>query len=431
MLASGIGFGLLLLVVFCGVPLGVAMIVIGVSGFAMIRGLAPALTMAGQQVFDMATSYDLSVLPMFLLMGVLVEKSRLSGDLYRACHSWMGHLPGGLALATIGASGGFAAVCGSSMASAATMTKMAMPAMRRFRYSDELAGSAIAAGGTLGILIPPSVPMVIYGIMTQTDIGALFIAGIVPGVVLMLGFFGAVLAVTAFDPAAGPRVPRAPWRERFQAVGGVWAVAMLFVLVLGGIYFGVFTPTEAAGIGSAGALAFCLWRRSLSFGDLVDSLLETGRTTASIFFIAFGALIFTNFITLTGMIAQVVKLASDLGMGPIELIVFICFIYLLLGCVMESLGMMLLTIPVFFPVVRSLGIDPIWFGIIVVICVELGLITPPVGMNLFVVKRIVGDIDIVTLYRGILPFVTVSILVLSIVIVVPQLAVFLPSIMAK
>jgi C4-dicarboxylate transporter, DctM subunit len=430
-IASAVGLVLLLVAVFAGIPLGISMIVIGVGGFAMIRGFAPSLTMAGQQIFDLATNYDLSVLPMFLLMGIFVQKSRLSEDLYRVCHNWLGHLPGGLALATIGASGGFAAVCGSSLASAATMTKMAMPSMRKFRYADDLAAASIAAGGTLGILIPPSVPMVIYGIMTQTDIGALFIAGIVPGIVLMFGFFAAVLMVTAIRPSAGPRVPATSWRDRFKALGGVWAVAALFVLVLGGIYFGVFTPTEAAGIGSAGALAFCLWRRSLGFRDFIDSLLETGRTTASIFFIAFGALIFSNFLTLTGMISQVVTVATDLGMGPTELIIFICIIYLLLGCVFESLGMMILTVPVFFPVARNMGIDPIWFGIIVVICVELGLITPPIGLNLFVVKRIVGDIDIVTLYRGIWPFVMVSVLVLALVIVLPQLAVFLPGIMAK
>lgn len=430
MITALIGFSVLLAVVMVGVPLGTAMILIGVGGFALIRGLPAALTMAGQQILDLATNYDLSVLPMFLLMGILVQRARLSDDLYKTCNAWLGHLPGGLALATIGACGGFAAVCGSSMATAATMSKMAMPPMRKFGYSEGLGAASIAAGGTLGILIPPSVPMVLFGILTQTDIGKLFIAGIVPGLIMIAAFFLAILTMVMVKPSIGPRGPKVSWGERIRATGSTWAVLVLFLVVLGGIYLGVFTPTEAAGIGSAGALLFALSRKALSFRDFVGALLETGRTTTSIFFVAFGALIFATFLTLTGMIGQVVGLIGEWGMTPLQMIFFVCVIYFLLGCVFESMGMMILTVPVFYPIAQSLGIDPIWFGIIVVIMVELSLITPPIGMNLFVVKKVIGDLDMGTLFLNIWPFVGASVLVLVLVIAFPSLATYLPTIMA-
>ena len=423
------GFLVLLACAFVGLPLGLAMLAVGVGGFALQRGFQPALSMAGQQIFDLATNYDLSTLPMFLLMGALVHRANLSEDLYAACNAFLGHRRGGLAMATIGACGGFAAVCGSSMATAATMARISIPSMRRYRYADSLGTAAIAAGGTLGILIPPSVPMVIYGLLTQADIGKLFVAGIVPGLVMILAYILAISVTVRINPQAGPRGPRASWPERWQSLSRVWGVALLFILVLGGIYFGVCTPTEAAGVGSAGALAFTLLRRRLNWKTLADSLLESGRTTTSIFVVMFGALVFANFLTLTGLVTDLVAAMRSLELSSIQVVLLICAIYLVLGCVFESLGMMLVTIPVFFPVIVSFGMDPIWFGIVVVIVVEIGLITPPVGMNVFVVKSVVGDVSIGTVFRGIAPFVAASALVLLAVIFWPALALFLPRLM--
>jgi tripartite ATP-independent transporter DctM subunit len=426
---AALGFIVLLGLAFAGLPLGLAMIAVGVGGFSLQRGFLPALSMTGQQILDLATNYDLSTLPMFLLMGALVHRANLSEDLFRACNAWIGQRRGGLAMATIGACGGFAAVCGSSMATAATMARIAIPPMRRYGYADSLGAAAIAAGGTLGILIPPSVPMVIYGLITQADIGKLFIAGIVPGLGMIAAYMLAIAAVVRLDAAAGPRGERADWAQRFRSLGRVWGVALLFVLVLGGIYFGICTPTEAAGVGSAGALLFSLARRQLGWSTLAESLLEAARTTTAIFVVMFGALVFGNFLTLTGMISELVETIRTMGLSPIAVILVMCAVYLVLGCIFESLGMMLVTIPVFFPVIVSLGLDPIWFGIVVVIVVEIGLITPPVGMNVFVVKSVVGDIPLGTIFRGIAPFVLASALVLLAVVFFPDLALFLPRLM--
>lgn len=426
---AALGFAALLGCAFLGLPLGLAMLAVGVGGFALQRGFVPALSMAGQQIFDLATNYDLSTLPMFLLMGALVHRANLSEDLYSACNAWIGHRRGGLAMATIGACGGFAAVCGSSMATAATMARIAVPSMRRYGYSDSLGGAAIAAGGTLGILIPPSVPMVIYGLLTQADIGKLFVAGIVPGMVMIAAYILSIEAVVRINPAAGPRGPRVGWTERWRALWRVWGVGLLFILVLGGIYFGVCTPTEAAGVGSAGALLFTLARRQLSWPTLAESLIEAGRTTTAIFVVMFGALVFANFLTLTGLVTDLVQAIRELNLSATAVILLICLVYLFLGCIFESLGMMLVTIPVFFPVITSFGMDPIWFGIVVVIVVEIGLITPPVGMNVFVVKSVIGDVTLGTIFRGIAPFVIGSLAVLLLVVFFPGLALFLPRLM--
>lgn len=426
---AAIGFAVLLGLALLGLPLGVAMILVGMGGFAIQRGIAPALSMSGQKIFDLATSYDLSTLPMFLLMGALVHRARLSEDLYRACNAWIGHRRGGLAMATIGACGGFAAVCGSSMATAATMSRIAMPSMRNYGYADSLGSAAIAAGGTLGILIPPSVPLVIYGLLTQADIGKLFVAGILPGLVMIAAYMAAIFLVVSVRPATGPRGPKEDWPTRFRALSRVWGVVLLFVLVLGGIYLGICTPTEAAGIGSAGALLFTLARGQLGWRGLADSLLEAGRTTASIILVMFGALIFANFLTLSGLVTGLVGAMKAMDLSPTSVILIICLFYLLLGCIFESLGMMLVTIPVFFPVVVALGMDPVWFGIVVVIAVEIGLITPPIGLNVFVVKSTVGDIALVDIVKGITPFVLASLFVLILVIIFPSLALFLPNLM--
>lgn len=428
---AGLGFAALFGLMMLGLPIAFAMLAVGFGGLWLTVGERAAFGIVGQIPFTATMSYELSVVPMFLLMGALVTRAGMSEDLYRLCHGFLGHRRGGLAMATVAACGGFAAVSGSSIATAATMAKVAMPEMRRYRYADGLAAASIAAGGTLGILIPPSVIMVLYGIATGTDIGQLFIAGIVPGMVAILFYMLAVAWVVRRNPDAGPAAEPVPMRERFARLLGIGPVLALFVLIIGGIYFGIFTPTEAAGIGAAGALVFALWRRSLTPGAFASSLLETVRTTASLFVVLIGALVFSNFMNLLGLPRALSDLVSDAGLSPMLVILAIFVIYLVLGCFMESLSMILLTVPVLFPVVSELGFDPVWFGIFVVMVTELSLITPPLGLNLFVIQGVIRDVRLSTIYRGIIPFVVADISRVLLIIAAPGLVLFLPRLMGN
>ena len=426
---SLIGFAILLLLVFLGFPLGFAMILVGVGGFALIRNLPGALAMSSQQIIDISMNHGFTVLPLFVLMGAFVHRANLSQELYDAANSWLGHLRGGLAMATVVACGGFATISGSSLATAATMTMVAMPSMRRYRYNDSLATGTIAAGGTLGILIPPSVPMVIYGILTETDIGKLFIAGIIPGI-LLIGLYVACIAfVTMLRPEWGPKAKRIPLRERWPYLAQVWGVVVLFVVVMGGIYGGIFTPTEAAAIGAFGALLFVIYRRRLTWRILIDSLVEAGRTTGMIFTVGFGALIFSNFVNIAGLPRDLVAIIDAAQFPPVGVVLLMCLILLVLGCIFDALAMILLTVPVFFPIVAALGLDPVWFGIIIIIVVEIGLITPPIGLNVFVVKSLLEDVPLSVIFKGIAPFVVASLVGLLLIIRFPTIALWLPGLM--
>ncbi len=429
--AAGLGFlgvfGLMML----GMPIAFAMLLVGLAGIWLMFGERTAMGMIGQMPVNSTMSYELSVVPMFVLMGILVSRAGMSQDLYRLCHSFLGHRRGGLAMATVVACGGFSAVCGSSIATAATMGKVAMPEMRRYGYADSLAAASVAAGGTLGILIPPSVILVLYGIATGTDIGSLFIAGIVPGILAVLLYMAAVSVVAHISPASAPAAPRSGWGERLRHAGSVGPIVLLFILIIGGLYLGVFTPTEAAGVGAGGALLFALWRRSLSPRAFGSSLMETVRTTASLFIVLIGALVFSNFMNLAGLPGALSSLIGELGLSPIMVIFAILAIYLILGCFMESLSMILLTIPIFFPVIIAQGFHPVWFGIFAVMVTELSLITPPVGLNLFVIKGVIKDISIGTIYRGILPFVVADIVRIVLLIAFPALALYLPELAAR
>ena len=425
-----LGFLGLFALIGLGWPIAFAMLVTGALGSWSILGLRATLATLGQTVSVTAASYELSVVPMFILMGALVTRSGASESLYLACYRFLGHRRGGLAMATIAACGGFAAVCGSSIATAATMARVAMPQMRRFGYDDGLASGAIAAGGTLGILIPPSVILVIYGIQTGTDIGQLFIAGILPGLIGILLYIVAVAIVTAARPGLGPPGERSTARERIASLAGTAPILGLFLLVILGIYFGAFTPTEAAGVGAFGALVHALASRQLTLAGFVESLFETARTTANLFFILIGAIVFSNFMNVTGLPNLLRDLVTGWGLSAVGVITLIALIYILLGCFMESLSMVLLTVPIFFPVVTALGFEPIWFGIFVVFVTELSLITPPVGLNLFVIKGVVGDIGIRTVYAGIVPFVMADLVRLALLVAVPAMALFLPRLAA-
>lgn len=417
-----LGFAVVFLLAFAGVPLAWAMLLAGLGGFAFIRGIDPTLGMLGQIVVDASANYGMSVLPMFILMGVFIHKADISEELYDAANAWLGHLKGGLAHATVASCALFSAISGSSIATAATMSKVAIPPMRRLGYHDSLSTGSVAAAGVLGVLIPPSVPLVIFGLMTETDIRKLFIATIVPGLLLMLMFVVAVWVTVATNPRLGPRGQRRPLAEQLRALRGVWAVIVLIALVMGGLYGGVFTATESAGIGAAGAFLIGMARRKMSWRVLRDSLVETGKTTAMIFAIVFGALAFANFITLSGMTSTLVEWIQAQGFSVLGVLLAMAAIYLVLGCIMEAMGLMLLTVPVFTAIAVDMGINPIWFGVFVVVMIEVGMLTPPVGMNVFTVKTVNPDIALTTIFRGVMPFLAANLLLVLILIAWPELA---------
>ena len=423
------GLAVLLVVMLAGVPIAMAMALVGAAGLTLVLGFVPAMAIVGQTAFDTGLSYSLSVVPLFILMGNLVNRAGLSDELYAACNAWLGHRPGGLALATAVACGGLSAVCGSSLATAATMGKVALPQMRRYRYDDALATGVIAAGGTLGILIPPSVILVLYGVATQTDIGKLFIAGIVPGLLGILGYMAAVRVVCWRRPEAGPRGERLALAERLRASKGVAGILGLFVVVIGGIYLGVFTATEAAGIGATGAFAIALARRRLSWRGLLETLSETAATTTMMFMVLIGALVFSNFVNVAGMPGALEDLMRASNLPPMAILAIVLLMYLVLGMVLESLSMVLLTVPILAPLMAGLGFDLIWFGIVVVVVTEISLITPPVGLNVFVLKTVLPDVPIGTIFRGIVPFLVADVVRLALIALVPAVVLFLPSLM--
>jgi len=423
------GFLAVFAMAFLRVPLAVAMMISGVVGLGLLRGWTPAYASVSQVVFETGFAYVLSVIPLFVLMGNFVTRAGMARELYSAANAFVGHRKGGLAMASIIASGGFGAICGSSIATAATMSKVAFPEMRKHGYKDSLATGAIASGGTLGILIPPSTIMVIYGIITETNIGEMFVAGILPGLVAVLMLCLAVVFVTWRDPEAGPPAERRNWHERLLALRSIWAVALLFALVIGGIYGGVFTATEGAGVGAAGAFLFALARRTLTPKVLSEILVESARTTAMLFTILIGAMIFTNFINFTSMPTDLRDWVVGIAPSPIVVILLMMAIYLALGMVMEELAIVLLTIPVFFPIVTGLGFDPVWFGILIITVVEIGMISPPVGLNLFVINSLLKDVKLGTIYKGVWPFVIADVIRLGVLIAVPGLALWLPQLM--
>ena len=435
MIESAIGFVAVFVLVLMRIPIAFAMGLVGMIGLVYETNNRAAISMVGRLIIDTSQDYGLSVIPLFILMGLFVNKGGISRELYNVSNAFLGHLRGGLAMATIVACGGFAAICGSSLATAATMSKVAMPEMRKYGYSDSLSTASIAAGGTLGILIPPSVVLVIYGLLTETSIGKLFVAGIIPGGIGILLYLVAVKITVMRNPDAGPAGPRATLRERMGALRNVWAVLLLFGLVIGGLYGALnfwpihlaFSPTEAAGMGAAGAFLIALARGGISWRGMREVLEETTLTTASLFSVLIGAWIFSNFVNLAGLPEGLLAAVTALDLEPWAVMCLILLIYLALGCIFESLSMLLLTVPIFFPLVTSLGFDPVWFGIIVVVVTEISLITPPVGLNVFVLKNVIGDVTTGTIFRGVTPFWMMDIIRLILLLVFPTLVLFLPS----
>jgi C4-dicarboxylate transporter DctM subunit len=426
MTVSLIGFAILIAIAFLGFPLGFSMLAVGFAGFGILRGWEPALEMTSQQILNVVINNNFAVLPLFLLMGAFVYRAALSDDLYECANAWLGHHRGGLAMATIAACGGFSAVSGSSLATAATMAKVAIPSMRKFSYDDSLAAGTVAAGGTLGILIPPSAALIIYGILTEEDIAALFTAGIVPGLLTIALYISVIYLVTLVRPNMGPRGDRADWAYRWKTLYRVWAVLLLFLLILFGIAFGVFTPNEAGGIGAVGALIFALGRRRMNWRIFFDSLVEAGRTTAMVFMIAIGALVLNNFVNLAGLPSDIVRWIQSIDLPPMSVMLIILAFYVVLGMIIEGLAMIFLTVPIFVPVVEGLGFDLIWFGIVMVMVVEISLITPPIGLNVFVLKSMLPDVPLKSIFKGIVPFFCADIVRLLLVVFVPSIALWLP-----
>jgi len=420
------GFLVLFALMLLRVPVGMAMGLVGISGYSYLVGAGPALKLVGQTSMRTVTDYTFGVIPMFILMGAFVSISGVSRELFRAANAFVGHLRGGLGIATIVACGGFAAICGSSVATAATFSTVAYPEMRRYGYPQSFSTGVIAAGGTLGAMLPPSTVLAVYGVITQQDIGKLFVAGVLPGLLAMSMYVMTVALIVTVRRSLLPAGVPSSWRQRFAGLRDVWAPLTLFVFVIGGLYGGLFTPTEAGGMGAGGAFVLGVLRRRLSRRDIREALLQATRTAAAVFTVLIGALLFGYFLTITQTPQKITVFLTGLGLGRYGVLTLIMLMYLALGCLMDAMAMIILTVPIIFPVITALGFDPVWFGVIIVMTVELGLIHPPVGMNVFVIKSVVKDVSFTTIFKGVLPFVATDIVRLALLIAFPAIATYLP-----
>jgi len=425
--------GILLLFLFLALrmQIGLGMALVGFLGFAVLVSLKPAFILVGMEPYKIGTNYGLTVIPLFILMGQFASYSNMGREIYGTVYRWIGSLPGGLAMATIGACGGFAAISGSSLAAAATMGMVALPEMKRFKYDDALATGCIAAGGTLGILIPPSTVMIIYGILTQQPIATLFVAGVIPGALLMGLFIMTIFFMAKSRPELGPPGPKFTIREKIHSLKDTWSIFSLFLLVIGGLYTGWFTPTEAAAVGAFGAFVITILKKKLTWENLTDSLAQTASTTAMVFLILIGAHVFGYFLTVTYIPDQLSVLATEAGLNRYVVFGMLVLAYVVLGCFMEGLAMMVLTIPIVFPMVINMGFDPIWFGIILTLVMEMSLITPPVGINVFIISGIAKDVPMYTIFRGVIPFWFPMLVCIILLCVFPQIALWLPATMGR
>lgn len=423
------GILVLLLLLLLRMPVGLAMGLVGFCGYSFLTSIEGAFGVLRSVPYFTSASYDLSVLPLFLLMGSLAYQSGMSKSIYDSAYHWVGDAPGGLAIATIIGCAGFAAVSGSTLATAATMGMISLPEMRKYKYDQGLATGSVASGGALGILIPPSSIFIIYGVITEQSIGKLFIAGIAPGILLSALFIACIYFRTKINPKIGPKAQRFTLKEKIVSLKGSWQILLLFLLIMGGLYIGVFTPTEAAGVGAFSAFAFALIKRRLNFTVLNKALLETIQTTAMVFVIVIGAMIFGYFLAVSRVPFELSTFVGNLPVSPYVVLICILFVYLILGCILDTFAMVILTVPIFYPVILKLGFDPIWFGVIMVLISEMGVITPPVGMNVYVIRGVAEDVALNTIFKGILPFLMMMLICIVLVIVFPQIALFLPNMM--
>lgn len=422
-----IGIFFLFLLLALRMQIGFSMALVGFLGFAVLCSIEASFSILGMEAFKTGTAYSLTVIPLFILMGQFANHSRMGMEIYETVYRWLGFLPGGLSMATTGACAGFAAISGSSLATAATMGMVALPEMKRFKYDDSLATGCIAAGGTLGIIIPPSTVLIIYGILTEQPIATLFIAGILPGLLLSGLFIVTIYAMTKYRPSLGPPGPRFTLKEKIYSLKGTWSLLALFLLVIGGLYTGWFTPTEAAGVGAFGAFFITIIKGRLNRDNLRESLTETVKTTAMVFIILIGANIFGYFLTVSQIPDQLSTWIGELELNRYAVMSLLIFAFIILGCFMEGLAIMVLTIPIVYPMVMEMGFDPIWFGIIITLTMEMSLITPPVGINVFIISGVAKDVPMYTIFRGILPFWFAMLACIILLLIFPNIALFLPT----
>ena len=422
-----IGFAALIILMFLHVPVGFVMALVGYLGFGYIVSWSAASNLLIRDFYSTFSAYNLTVIPLFVLMGQVAFHSGISRRLFNAAHKFFGHLPGGLAVATIGACAGFSAVCGSTSATAATMASVALPEMKKYKYDPALATGVVTAGGSLGILIPPSTIFIIYGIMTEQSIGELFMAGVIPGILLSCFFVLSILIWTFFRPEIGPRGPKSTWSEKIKSLSGLIETLLLFILVMGGLFAGFFTPTEAAGVGAFGTIIIALIGRHLTWKGFKNALYDTTRISCMIFVVVAGATVFGHFLAVTRIPADIGSFVAGLQMHPLIIMGFILLIYLLLGCLMDSLAMIMLTIPIIYPVVLSMNFDPIWFGVIIVVVAEMGVITPPVGINAYVVAGVARDVPLHVIFKGSLHMLYAMIALAILLLIFPNIVTFLPQ----
>jgi C4-dicarboxylate transporter DctM subunit len=422
-------FGAMLVLLAIRVPIGIAMLLTGVTGYVTLTGWSPLLNYLKTVAYSRFSVYDLSVIPMFLLMGQFASRGGLSQSLFNAANAVIGHWRGGVAMAAVGACAGFGAICGSSLATAATMGQVALPELRRLRYEPALATGALAAGGTLGILIPPSIVLVVYAILAEQNIAKLFMAAFVPGILAAFGYMIAIGVYVRLKPDSGPAGEHHTWHERLSALRDVWPVLLLFLVVIGGIYGGIFTPTEAAAVGTAGTLVFAVWLGGMRWDGLLECLYGTAEATGMIFLILLGADLLNVFLALTQMPGELAQWVSRSGLSPLLVLAAVGLIYVILGCLMDSLSMILLTIPIFLPVVMGLdywGLNPtdkaLWFGILALMVVEIGLITPPVGMNVYIINSLARDVPMAETFKGVVPFLVSDAIRVTLLALFPMLS---------
>jgi C4-dicarboxylate transporter DctM subunit len=423
------GFIVLVALMFLKIPVGFVMALVGLLGFAFLVSWEAALNLMAQDFSAVFGSYNLTVIPLFVLMGQLAHHSGMSSRLFHAAYRFFGNLPGGLAVATIGACAGFSAICGSTSATAATMAAVALPEMKKYNYDPALATGVVAAGGSLGILIPPSTIFIVYGIMTEQSVGKLFLAGVMPGILMTILFIVTVFIWTWNRPDLALPGAHFTLREKIASLAGVVETLILFVAVMGGLFIGVFTPTEAAAIGAFGTLLIAVAGRHLSWKGFAQSLVETTRVSCMIFVIVAGATVFGHFLAVTRIPFDVGNWVMGLQMSPWAVMGLIILVYLLLGCLMDSLAMIMLTIPIFFPVITALGYDPIWFGVIIVLVTGMGVITPPVGINVYVVAGVARDVPLHVIFRGAIRLLAAQVVTAALLILFPQIALWLPAMM--
>lgn len=429
MVVGIIGFCLLMLLLFFGMPILFVMGIVGFWGFTYLSGITSGLAMLGTVMYRSSANYDFTIIPMFILMGEICFASGFSRELYDSVHKWLGQLPGGLAMATIGGCAGFAAVCGSSVATAITMGAVALPEMKRYRYDAGLATGCIAAGGTIGILIPPSIGFAIYGILTDESIGKLFVAGIIPGILQAIFFMITIYVMCKRNPQLGPSAPGTTITAKLASLKGTWGVLVLFFLVIGGIYMGVFTPTEAAAIGAFCAFIFALGTGKLTWEGFKRSITQTAEGSGTALGILLTSMLLGYFVAVTRLPFDLADIVATLAVPRLGILILILVIYLILGCIMPAIAMIVLTVPIFYPVITALGYDPIWFGVLIVVMMEVAQITPPIGINVFVIKGVAQDVPMYTIFRGVIPFVLATFVLTALLIAVPQISLWLPSLM--